>query len=64
MILVLTYHLRPCFFRLAGGDTALSDLVRRREALSTWLEQAETAVCSLPVATTDRNLTELKVHRV
>ncbi|XP_030578313.1 utrophin isoform X2 [Archocentrus centrarchus] len=46
--------------RLAGGDLALSDLVRRREELAVWLEQAENAVSSLPVTATDRNLKELK----
>ncbi|XP_034382901.1 utrophin isoform X2 [Cyclopterus lumpus] len=47
--------------RLVGGDPALSDLVRRREALAVWLEQAENAVSSLPVTATDSNLRELKV---
>ncbi|XP_070782201.1 utrophin isoform X3 [Enoplosus armatus] len=46
--------------RLAGGDPALSDLVRRREELAVWLEQAENAVSSLPVTATDKNLKELK----
>nr|XP_033503851.1 dystrophin isoform X5 [Epinephelus lanceolatus] len=46
--------------RLAGGDPALSDLVRRREELALWLEQAENAVSSLPVTATDNNLKELK----
>ncbi|XP_035851563.1 dystrophin isoform X6 [Sander lucioperca] len=46
--------------RLAGGDPALSDLVRRREELAVWLEQAEKAVSSLPVTATDSNLKELK----
>ncbi|XP_069014301.1 utrophin isoform X1 [Embiotoca jacksoni] len=46
--------------RLAGGDPALSDLVRRREELAVWLEQAENAVSYLPVSATDRNLKELK----
>ncbi|XP_039638668.1 dystrophin isoform X5 [Perca fluviatilis] len=46
--------------RLAGGDPALSDLVRRREELAVWLEQAEKAVSSLPVTATDNNLKELK----
>ncbi|XP_029966777.1 utrophin isoform X2 [Salarias fasciatus] len=46
--------------RLAGGDRALSDLVRRRDELALWLQQAENAVCSLPVSATDRNLKELK----
>ncbi|XP_031583506.1 dystrophin isoform X2 [Oreochromis aureus] len=46
--------------RLAGGDPALSELVRRREELAVWLEQAENAVSSLPVTATDRNLKELK----
>uniref|UniRef100_A0A8D0DEC6 Utrophin n=1 Tax=Sander lucioperca TaxID=283035 RepID=A0A8D0DEC6_SANLU len=34
--------------RLAGGDPALSDLVRRREELAVWLEQAEKAVRTVP----------------
>ncbi|KAG8011327.1 Dystrophin, partial [Nibea albiflora] len=46
--------------RLAGGDPALTDLVRRREELAVWLEQAENAVSSLPVTATDKNLKELK----
>ncbi|XP_026174486.1 dystrophin isoform X2 [Mastacembelus armatus] len=46
--------------RLTGGDSALSDLVRRREELALWLEQAENAVNSLPVTATDKNLKELK----
>ncbi|XP_035534199.1 dystrophin isoform X2 [Morone saxatilis] len=46
--------------RLAGGDSALSDLVRRREELAIWLEQAENAVSSLPVTASDKNLKELK----
>ncbi|RVE55785.1 hypothetical protein OJAV_G00229940 [Oryzias javanicus] len=46
--------------RLPGGDPALADLVRRREALAVWLEQVETAVASLPVSAADRNLRELK----
>lgn len=41
----------------------MADLVRESEELSTWLEQAENAVCCLPVATTDKNLKELKVQR-
>lgn len=49
--------------RLPGGDPALADLVRRREALAVWLEQAENAVASLPVSATDRNLKELKVQQ-
>uniref|UniRef100_A0A3Q3XEN2 Calponin-homology (CH) domain-containing protein n=1 Tax=Mola mola TaxID=94237 RepID=A0A3Q3XEN2_MOLML len=51
-------HERQC--RLTGGDLALSDLVRRREELATWLEQAENTVSSLPITTTDKNLKELK----
>uniref|UniRef100_A0A4W6CVG9 Utrophin n=1 Tax=Lates calcarifer TaxID=8187 RepID=A0A4W6CVG9_LATCA len=35
--------------RLAGEDPALSDLVRKREELAVWLQQAENAVSSLPV---------------
>uniref|UniRef100_A0A3Q1JRX4 Utrophin n=1 Tax=Anabas testudineus TaxID=64144 RepID=A0A3Q1JRX4_ANATE len=46
--------------RLAGGDQILSDLVRRREELAVWLQQAENAVSSLPVTATDKNLKELK----
>ncbi|KAM4522124.1 utrophin isoform 2-T2 [Odontesthes bonariensis] len=46
--------------RLAAGDPALSDLVRRREKLTLWLEQAENAARSLPVSATDKNLRELK----
>nr|XP_046228897.1 dystrophin isoform X2 [Scatophagus argus] len=46
--------------RLAGGDPALSDLVRRREDLAAWLEQAENAVSFLSVTATDKNLRELK----
>ncbi|KAM7367861.1 hypothetical protein PAMP_014130 [Pampus punctatissimus] len=46
--------------RLAGGDPALSDLVRKREELASWLEQAENAVNSLPVIATDKNLKDLK----
>ncbi|XP_034555010.1 dystrophin isoform X2 [Notolabrus celidotus] len=46
--------------RLAGGDPALSDLVRRREELALWLQQTENAVSSLPVTATDENLRELK----
>ncbi|XP_061603064.1 utrophin isoform X1 [Cololabis saira] len=46
--------------RLAGGDPALSDLVRRREELGVWLEQAEKAVGSLSVSDLDQNLKELK----
>lgn len=49
--------------RLAGGDPALTDLVRRRDELAVWLEQAENAVSSLPVTATDKNLKELKVQR-
>lgn len=52
-----------CVCRLAGGDQALSDLVRRRETLAAWLQQAENAVRSLPVIATDSDLRELKVHR-
>ncbi|XP_037306138.2 utrophin isoform X1 [Pungitius pungitius] len=47
--------------RLAGGDQALSDLVRRSEALAVWLQQAENAVSSLPVTAADSDLRELKV---
>lgn len=54
-----------CMFvcRLAGGDPALSDLVRRRKELAVWLEQAENAVSSLPVSAPDKNLKELKVRQ-
>lgn len=51
-----------CVCRLAAGDSALSDLVRRRDELAVWLEQAENAVSSLPVTATDQNLKELKVQ--
>lgn len=50
-----------CVCRLAGEDPALSDLVRKREELAVWLQQAENAVSSLPVTATDKNLKELKV---
>uniref|UniRef100_A0A8C7MMI6 Utrophin n=1 Tax=Oncorhynchus kisutch TaxID=8019 RepID=A0A8C7MMI6_ONCKI len=46
--------------RLAGGDPALSELVRRSGDLALWLEEAECAVSSLPVTATDKNLKELK----
>ncbi|XP_078146088.1 utrophin isoform X3 [Centroberyx gerrardi] len=46
--------------RLAAGDPALSDLMRRTGELALWLEQAEHAVSSLPVTATDKNLKELK----
>ncbi|KAM4633849.1 utrophin isoform 3-T3 [Polymixia lowei] len=46
--------------RLAGGDPALSELVRRTGDLAVWLEQAESAVSSLPVTATEKNLKELK----
>ncbi|XP_028294918.1 utrophin isoform X3 [Gouania willdenowi] len=46
--------------RLAGVDPALLDLVRRRDQLAEWLEQAKSAVESLPVSATDGNLQELK----
>lgn len=52
-----------CVCRLAGGDQILSDLVRRREELAVWLQQAENAVSSLPVTATDKNLKELKVQQ-
>lgn len=52
-----------CVGRLAGGDVALSDLVRRREELAAWLEQAESVVGSLPLTATDNKLKELKVQR-
>ncbi|XP_037606999.1 dystrophin isoform X1 [Sebastes umbrosus] len=45
---------------LAGGDPALSELVRRSEELAVWLERAENAVGSLPVTATDNHLRELK----
>uniref|UniRef100_A0AAZ3PVD8 Utrophin n=1 Tax=Oncorhynchus tshawytscha TaxID=74940 RepID=A0AAZ3PVD8_ONCTS len=48
--------------RLAGGDPALSELVRRSGDLALWLEEAECAVSSLPVTATDKNLKELKVR--
>lgn len=46
--------------RLAGGDPALSELVRRSGDLALWLEETECAVSSLPVTATDKNLKELK----
>nr|XP_061785642.1 dystrophin-like isoform X2 [Nerophis lumbriciformis] len=46
--------------RLAGGDPALTDLVRRSEDLALWLRQAEDALGTLPVTSTDQNLKELK----
>ncbi|XP_023808856.1 utrophin isoform X3 [Oryzias latipes] len=46
--------------RLPGGDSSVADLVRRREELAEWLEQAENAVHSLPVSATDHNFKELK----
>lgn len=52
-----------CACRLAGGDPALADLVRRRDELATWLQQAENAVSSLPLTATGENLRELKVER-
>lgn len=52
-----------CVCRLAGGDPALADLVRRRDELATWLQQAENAVSSLPLTVTGENLRELKVQR-
>lgn len=51
-----------CVCRLAGEDPALFDLVRRREELAVWLEQAENVVSSLPVFTTANNLSELTVQ--
>lgn len=51
-----------CVCSLAGDDPALTDLVRRRNELAVWLEQAENAVRSLPVTATDHNLKELKVR--
>ncbi|XP_058469744.1 utrophin isoform X4 [Solea solea] len=45
---------------LTGEDPAFADLVRRRTELAVWLEQAESAVISLPVTATDKNLKELK----
>lgn len=41
----------------------MADLVRRREELAEWLEQAENAVHSLPVSATDHNFKELKVQQ-
>lgn len=52
-----------CMCRLAGGDLAMSDLVRRTEKLALWLEQAENAVSSLPITATDKNFKELKVQQ-
>lgn len=64
VIVSLCSHLYVCVCacRLATGDPALSDLVRRSGELALWLEQAEYAVSSLPVTATDKNLKELKVQ--
>lgn len=51
-----------CTFRLAGGDPALVDLVRRRDELASWLQRAEVAVGSLPLSASGENLRELKVE--
>lgn len=51
-----------CTCRLAGGDPALVDLVRRRDELASWLQRAELAVGSLPLAASGENLRELKVE--
>ncbi|XP_056150942.1 dystrophin isoform X3 [Lampris incognitus] len=46
--------------RLAAGDPALSDLVRRSGELALWLEQAESAASSLPVTASEKKFKELK----
>lgn len=51
-----------CTCRLAGGDPALVDLVRRRDELASWLQRAELAVGSLPLSAGGENLRELKVE--
>ncbi|KAK5620271.1 hypothetical protein CRENBAI_026384, partial [Crenichthys baileyi] len=56
----VNHHVSDRQRRLIGEDPALSDLVRRREDLAMWLEQAENAISSLPVSATDENLKELK----
>ncbi|XP_061667826.1 utrophin isoform X3 [Syngnathoides biaculeatus] len=50
--------------RLTGGDAALAELKRRSEDLASWLQQAENALVSLPVSSTDQNLKELKALAV
>ncbi|XP_077443822.1 utrophin isoform X2 [Stigmatopora argus] len=46
--------------RLAAGDPALADLVKRSDGLASWLRQAENAFVAHPVSSTDQNLKELK----
>ncbi|XP_047244031.1 utrophin isoform X9 [Girardinichthys multiradiatus] len=60
----VNHHVSDRQRRLIGEDPALSDLVRRREDLAVWLEQAENAISSLPVSATDENLKELKALAV
>ncbi|XP_061560376.1 utrophin isoform X3 [Phycodurus eques] len=50
--------------RLAGGDPALAELKRRSEDLASWLQQAENALVSLPISSTDQKLKELKALAV
>ncbi|XP_049613871.1 utrophin isoform X7 [Syngnathus scovelli] len=50
--------------RLAAGDPALADLVKRSEDLASWLQQAENALVTFPVSSTDQNLKELKALAV
>uniref|UniRef100_A0A3Q3EBK5 Utrophin n=1 Tax=Hippocampus comes TaxID=109280 RepID=A0A3Q3EBK5_HIPCM len=47
--------------RLAAGDAALGDLMRRSEDLASWLQQAENVFVTLPISSTDQNLKELKM---
>ncbi|XP_054616989.1 utrophin isoform X8 [Dunckerocampus dactyliophorus] len=49
---------------LAGGDPALTDLLRRSDDLALWLQQAKDALGTLPVTSTDQNLKELKALAV
>ncbi|MEQ2276941.1 hypothetical protein XENORESO_015291, partial [Xenotaenia resolanae] len=60
----VNHHVSDRQRRLIGEDPALSDLVRRRDDLAVWLEQAENAISSLPVSATDENLKELKALAV
>ncbi|XP_049613877.1 utrophin isoform X8 [Syngnathus scovelli] len=57
-------RLRMCACRLAAGDPALADLVKRSEDLASWLQQAENALVTFPVSSTDQNLKELKALAV
>lgn len=60
MCVCLCVCARTC--RLAGGDPALPDLVKRRDELASWLQRAEHAVGSLPLLATGEDLRELKVE--